>query len=91
VIVNRALPPQLGVELATLDERSLDAEAVCVTRYALGHIEMQARVLAGAGSLAPRVVVLRSVSGLDGEGRLERLAELGRELRDALGAATGRP
>ncbi len=84
VVVNRALPAQLGDELARVDERALDTEAVCVTRYARAHVDIQAHVLAGAAALAPRVAAVRSIPGLDGDRRLERLADLGRELREGV-------
>jgi anion-transporting ArsA/GET3 family ATPase len=84
VIVNRALPPELGPELARIDEASTGAEEAAVLRYTRAYLEIQTEVARGAATLAPSVIPLTAVEGLDTERRLEVLAALGRQLVDAL-------
>jgi len=80
VVVNRALPAPLGVEVERMDETSLAPDAAALVRYLRAYGEIQARVQAGARALAPVVFALPAASGLDGDARLARLAELGARL-----------
>lgn len=91
VVVNRALSPSLGAETAHVDETSLDAPSAALLRYLRAYDAIQARVVSGAKVLAPSIVTLAAVSGLDGDARLARLAELGAHLCEGIGAQAAQP
>jgi len=83
-VVNRALPVELGPELARLEDASLAAEAVPLVRYARAYAEIQSRVIASVAPLAPTVAVVPASRGLGEEARLDALTALGDHLRAAL-------
>jgi hypothetical protein len=83
VVLNRALPPELPAELTPL-LASASLEAVPVLRYALAYAAIQARVIDSVRGLAPTTAIVPDARGLDGDARLESLAQLGQALREAL-------
>lgn len=84
IVVNRTLPPALAVELATIDDGSLDEGAADVVRYARAYLRIQARAVVEARRLAVPVVEIPAVGGLDSDSRLEVLARVGDAMRSAL-------
>ncbi len=94
VVVNRALPLEVGPELARLKDAAVAPEALAVVRYARAYAELQARVVVAVAGLAPKVIVVPAASGLSDDARLDALAEVGAHLRVALASAsadTGAP
>lgn len=95
-IVNRALDPALGDELAARAARDeLGPRAASIVRYARAEAALQARVLAQLEGLAGPPITLPAVlgldaidgeAGLDGRARRAPLAALGDQLRVGLGA-----
>ena len=84
VVVNRVLPQTLPSELDALDAASLGPEAAAISAYARAFVGIQTRVVHEALSLAPAVVALPGLPGLDSERRLEMLASLGHGLLEGL-------
>jgi len=91
VVVNRVLPAAACDEIARMDETSCDGAAAALARYLRAYAAIEARVEAGARVLAPGVVALAATTGLDGDSRLARLAELGAHLCHALDPQAVRP
>ena len=84
VVVNQTLSTDLGLELVHVDESVLDAEALAVMQYVRGYLEIQSSVLADARALAPRLIAVPSLPGLDSDLRRDKLGELGERLCAAL-------
>jgi anion-transporting ArsA/GET3 family ATPase len=84
IVVNRALPGALAVELRAVDDASLGAGLPDLVRYARAYLEIQARVVVDARQLASSLVQIPAARGLDSDGRLDVLARLGDALRYAL-------
>lgn len=84
VIMNRALPPRVDAELGEIDTAAFGDEAAAVFRYVRAYLDIQARVTADISPVAPSIVTLPALAGLDTEKRLEILTSLGSELGDAL-------
>ena len=91
VVVNRVLSSALRAESAHVDETSLDAPSSALLRYLRAYDAIQARVVAGANALAPSIVTLAAVSGLDGDARLARLTSLGACLCEGIGTQAVHP
>lgn len=85
LLVNETMPPSLATELGAVVDLPPGLEAPTLVRYVRAYVAIQTRVLEGASSLAPAVILLAARSGLDGDLRLAKLAELGEELSCALG------
>ncbi|MGO8996247.1 MAG: ArsA-related P-loop ATPase [Polyangiaceae bacterium] len=85
VIVNRAAPVGLAGQRGALElAAASDLGAAPVVRYALAYAAIQARVVEAAEGLAPKIVIVPDARGLDGDGRLESLTQIGQTLRAAL-------
>ena len=86
VVVNRAVGPALAAHAPDL-ERAMagDARAAPVVRYALAYAALEARVATAVRALAPVTALVANARGLDGDARLEALAELGERLLIDLG------
>lgn len=82
VAVNRALPRRLPDELAALPIAA-EPEARAILRYVAAQVAAEERVIDALSPLAPRLVMVPWVKGLDEDGamRLDALASIG----DALG------
>lgn len=84
IVVNRALPPALAVELQAVDDASIDPGAAEVVRYARAYLQIQARMVVDARRLALPVIEIPAVGGLDSDRRLDVLARVGDTLRSVL-------
>lgn len=80
VVLNRALPPALADELRALGAAPVSAEEAAVARFAMGTVQVQARLLEVLRARRTPVKVVPAARGLDGEARLEALARLGEPL-----------
>ncbi len=87
IVVNRVLPVAVGAEISTIKQPELDAVSAAPLRYLRAYLEIQTRVLEGAKTLAPSVVLVSAAQGLDGEARLAGLADLGASFCAGVGAA----
>jgi anion-transporting ArsA/GET3 family ATPase len=86
VVVNRALPADLAAQSELLERAAaVDPEAAPVIRYALAYAAIQARVVQAVRGLSATTALVPDARGLDGEARLESLAQIGRALRGGLG------
>lgn len=92
IVVNRTLPPALAMELSGVDDAALGPEGAGVVRYVRAYLDVQASTVVGARRLASSVVEVPAVVGLDSEGRLQALAQLGEMLQQGLvGQPESRP
>ena len=83
VVVNRAAPLGLEAQRGALElVAASDPLAAPVVRYALAYAAIQSRVVGAVHGLASKTVILPDAHGLDGDERIESLAQLG----DLLGA-----
>lgn len=80
VIVDRALPDALLRELPRF-AGEVPEEATAFLRYARAYAAMQSRIVEAASPLAPRLVTVPAVRGLDETERRGALAGLGEHLR----------
>jgi anion-transporting ArsA/GET3 family ATPase len=85
-VLNRAMPSTLAAELAAAQ---VPAAAEPLVRYATAYAAIQRRVIEATRPLAPFVVVVPGVLGLDAGGRFAGLRTLGDRLVTELAAAEG--
>ncbi len=84
IVVNQALPRDLGAELANIDVASLDGEAQAFVTYVRECAGAQCRLLDHLASWRVPTVLLQQRSGLDADERLKALEALGRDMCSAL-------
>ncbi|MBK7398413.1 MAG: hypothetical protein IPJ34_19495 [Myxococcales bacterium] len=85
-VINRALDPALGEELAGSDLAPLSPRSRAIVRYARAEASLQARVVAELSALAPRSVLLPAARSLEGDVRRSGLLDLGERLHHQLSA-----
>lgn len=80
VVVNRAVAPTLGAELARLPEDALPADARPVVTWARAFATLQAGLTRAVAAPGRKVLVVPAAAGLDEAARLSALEALGRHL-----------
>lgn len=80
VIINRAVAPTLGADVAQLDVGAVPPEVRAVITYAQAFGELQAQLVRAASAPGRTVLVVPAALGLDESARLDALEALGRHL-----------